>query len=228
MHTVIHIDSRSELPVHRQVYEAWRNGILHGRFTAGARMPSTRELADTLSVSRSTVTQAYEQLIAEGYVQTVRGSGTFVCSEVPEKLLHAQSAKKRNTSAAVEVRLSSYGARLQEDFRYPSKPQGFINFSQWSPDQAHFPFATWRRLLLRHLRKASPVIFHYADDLQGYEPLRLEIANYVARSRAVVCTPEQVIVVNGSQQALDLCARVLLDAGDEVAFENPGYLGSRR
>lgn len=228
MRTAIAIDSTSKTPLHRQIYESWRRGILRGRFAGGSRLPSTRELAATLQVSRSTVTQAYEQLIAEGYLQTAHGSGTFVCRVLPEKLLNAAPVSAPRANEISTVRLSSYGARLQHDFSYPAAKSGFINFSQGIPDLSRFPFEIWRRLYLRHMRAAAPGMFDYAERPQGYRPLCREIASYVARSRAVACTPEQVIIVNGSQQGLDLCARLLLDPGDELAIENPSYQGAGR
>ena len=228
MRAAISIDSASSIPVHRQIYQAWRDGILRGRFAPKARVPSTRELAGALRVARSTVTQAYEQLIAEGYLQTQRGSGTFVCSVLPEKLLHAKPAPKLKTHTPTAPRLSEYGARLFDDFDYPRKQPGWISFSHWWPDQEQFPSASWRRLTMRQLRRESPDVFNYAQHAQGYEPLRREIASYVSRFRAASCTADQVIVVNGSQQGLDLCARLLFDPGDEIAVENPGYLGARR
>jgi GntR family transcriptional regulator / MocR family aminotransferase len=90
-----------------------------------------------------------------------------------------------------------------------------------------FPFPIWRTLLGRHLRAPDSRLFDYAESATGFPPLREEIARYLARSRAVECTAGQVLIVNGSQQALDLCARLLLDPGDEVGFENPGYQGAR-
>lgn len=228
MRAAIVIDSHSATPVHRQIYESWREGILRGRFAKETRVPSTRELAKTLHVARSTVTQAYEQLIAEGYLQTVRGSGTFVCSVLPESLLHAARLSARPKRTVPQLRLSEYGARLIDDFDYPRRQPGFISFSHWWPDQSSFTSAIWRRLMFKHLRQANPEFFNYARHAQGYEPLRKEIANYAARFRAAQCTPEQVIVVNGSQQALDLFARLIVNPGDEVAVENPGYLGARR
>lgn len=228
MRAAIAVDPSSATPLTRQIYEAWRDGILSGRFAGGARVPSTRELARALAVSRSTVTQAYEQLTAEGYLEATQGAGTFVCRELPEALLRARPAAKARAAAPAAIRLSRLGARLVEDFVYPPTPPGFICFSRWGPDLEQFPFALWRRLLGRHLRQAPRALFDYTRDTQGFEPLRREIAAYATRSRAADCTPEQVIVVNGSQQALDLCARLLLEPGDEVAFENPGYLGTRR
>lgn len=228
MQAAISIEFESTQPVHRQVYEAWRQGILGGRFKREARVPSTRELSKTLGVARSTVTQAYEQLIAEGYLQTKHGSGTFVCSVLPEKLLHVPQTEPRKTNEVAQILLSKYGARLEDDFQYPPKEPGVISFSHWWPDRDLFPTTTWRRLMQRHLRNDHAEVFNYARHSQGFEPLRREIAAYLARFRAVQCTSDQVIVVNGSQQGLDLCARLLFDPGDEIAVENPGYLGARR
>jgi GntR family transcriptional regulator / MocR family aminotransferase len=228
MRAAIVIDARSATPIHRQVYEAWREGILAGRFRGRSRVPSTRELAASLGVARSTVTQAYEQLIAEGYLQSAQGSGTFVCEQLPDELLRAPATPKTSAAEPARIRLSSLGERLTEDFLYPPRPAGFICFSHWGPDLDEFPFPLWRKLITRHLRRPARELFDYAGEPAGYRPLREQIAAHAARFRAVRCTPEQVIVVNGSQQALDLCARLLLEPGDEVAFENPGYLGTRR
>jgi GntR family transcriptional regulator / MocR family aminotransferase len=228
MRAAIVIDPKSATPIHRQIYESWREGILRGRFAHETRVPSTRELAKTLGVARSTVTQAYEQLIAEGYLQTARGSGTFVCRVLPESLLRATRSTAKSKRAAPEFRLSNYGARLTDDFEYPRKQPGYISFSHWWPDQSLFPSVTWRRLMFKHLRQSNPELFNYARHAQGYEPLRKQIAQYVARYRAAACTAEQVIVVNGSQQGLDLFARVVINSGDEVAVEDPGYIGARR
>lgn len=227
MRTAIAIDAASGAPLHRQIYDAWRSGILCGRFRGGERVPSTRELARSLAVSRSTVTQAYEQLIAEGYLQSSHGAGTFVCRELPEELLKTKPQAKARASQPAP-RLSRLGTRLTSDFVYPPTPPGFICFSRWGADLPSFPFPLWRKLLTRNLRKAPPDLFHYAKDAQGHAPLRREIAAYVSRSRAVQCSPEQVIVLNGSQQALDFCARLLLEEGEQVAYENPGYPGTRR
>jgi GntR family transcriptional regulator/MocR family aminotransferase len=228
MRSAITIDVASAMPIHRQIYEAWRAGILSGRFRGGERVPSTRELADGVGVSRSTVTQAYEQLIAEGYLQATHGSGTYVCRELPDRLLRPRPAPGRRGAETAPIHLSRFGARLRDDFVYPATPPGFICFSRWGPDLEHFPFALWRSLITRHLRKAEPELFDYAKSAQGYLRLRREIAAYVGRSRAVQCVPEQIIIVNGSQQALEFCARLLLEPGETVVFENPGYLGTRR
>lgn len=228
MHFAAILDRSLAMPLHRQVYEQWREGILNGRFSAGERVPSTREMAAFLGVSRGTVSQAWDQLIAEGYLETTQGSGTFVCRELPDRLLVTRRTNRAGSMQDVRVRLSRYGAGLTEDWRRVSSTNSVIRFSPGIPDREHFPFPLWRRLMGRHLRKLSPPIFNYVEHSVGDDRLRSEIATYVTRLRAVHCSPEQVIIVNGSQQALDLCARLLIETGDEVGFENPGYAGARR
>ena len=228
MPAAIVLDRSSSAPLHRQIYDQWRQGVLTGRFRCAERVPSTRELSTALAVSRSTVTLAYEQLIAEGYLESSRGSGTFVCRELPDQLLRPNHKQVPRGAEAPPIRLSRYGAGLNDDFGYPPAPPGFIRFTQWRPDLSLFPIAIWRKLVMRRLRNATTELFDYSDQSSGYGPLRNEIAAYVSRSRAVRCTPDQVIIVNGSAQGIDLCVRLLLEPGDQVAIENPGYQGAHR
>lgn len=228
MSLAIVLDRDSITPLRQQIYKQWRQGILSGRFRPGEAVPSTRDLAATLQVARSTVTEAYDQLIAEGYLESSRGSGTFVCRELPDSMPTLAGRREAAPIGAPQVRLSPYAAGLKYDYSRPEVPTGFISFPNGTPDRQHFPWALWRRLMTRHLREAKSDVFDYTDYVAGYPPLRAEIASYVSRMRAVRATAEQVVVVNGSQQSLDLCARLLLSPGDEVSFENPGYQGARR
>jgi len=221
------LDRRSSTPLHRQLYDAWRAGILDGRFRAGERVPSTRTLAATYRVARVTITAAYDQLLAEGYFEAKRGSGTFVSSELPDRTINPVRPGPVAGNKPPSVALSQYGSRLGQIQRLPP-PTASINLSNASPDLAHFPFPLWRRLVSRHLRKPSAAGFERSGQPAGDPRLRHALAAYLARSRAVRCSPEQVIVVSGSQQALDLCARLLLDPGDEVAVEQPGYTAARQ
>ena len=231
-------DRRADAPLHRQIYDQWREGILSGRFRRRMKVPSTRAFAAAYGLSRSTATAAYEQLIAEGYFETMVGSGTFVCSELPDDAHRAtgrrSSAQSSRPSPAVGVRvqraqvrasISAFGRRLRDDPRSPSPPAGHVNLSNLGPDLQLFPFALWRRVLTRHLRRVTTAAFDHSTPAGGNEALRREIAAYLARSRAVRCAAEQVIVLTGSQQGLDLCARLLVETGDEVAVEDPGYNG---
>ena len=230
MRVAMTLRRESALPIHRQIYEEWRGGILDGRFRNGERVPSTRDLASSLGVARATVTVAYDQLISEGYLESARGSGTFVCRRLPEELLRARHAPAAQPQTESEIRLSRFGAKIAslEPYSIPALRPGWISFSPWRPDLHEFPFALWRKLLARHMRSADHAFFDYRNERAGHESLRREIAAYLARSRAVRCEPDQVIVVNGSQQALDFCARLLLDPGDRVAIEDPGYQGARQ
>jgi GntR family transcriptional regulator / MocR family aminotransferase len=221
------VDRRHAAPLHRQIYEQWRSGILGGRFAPGDRMPSTRELAAALRVSRATVAAAYDQLMAEGYLDTQHGSGTFVCRDLPDTPLRKPTPPASARRSAPPVRLSAFAARLAPvTWRFPSDPR-VLNLSTDGPTFDQFPFATWKRLVRRHLQALGPSLFQYAAGGAGHPALRETLAGYLSRSRAVQCGADQIVVVSGSQQALDLCARVLVDPGDEVAVENPGYLGAR-
>lgn len=228
MRAAITLNPDSTVPLQKQIYDEWRQGILGGRFRGAERVPSTRDLSLTLGVARSTVTAAYDQLIAEGYLEAAHGSGTFVCRELPDDLLRARRSRSVQ-SGRPEARLTE--ARFLQTVgqeAYPTKAPRLLEFSQCRPDLNEFPFPLWRRLLNRHLRGKRPELFDYSPNPAGYGPLREEVAAYASRSRAVQCTPEQVLIVNGSQQALYLCSLVLLEAGDSVAIENPGYQGARQ
>jgi len=223
------LNPASEMPLHRQIYEEWRKGILTGRFRGGERVPSTRELAATLSVARTTVTAAYDQLVAEGYLESAHGSGTFVCSKLPDDLLNARRLPVPRVHTESTARLTAHVIDPTElPLCRPDARDGWLRFSQWRPDLNEFPLALWHRLINRHLRSRNMGLFDYSEDPVGYRPLREEIATYTGRSRAVRCTPDQILIVNGSQQALDLCARLLVEPGDTVAIENPGYQGARQ
>lgn len=221
------LDRASAVPLHRQIYDLWRTAILGRRFPRGDRVPSSRAFAKTYGVARVTVIAAYDQLVAEGYLDTRHGAGTFVAADLPDDALRPWPASPSAARSAPVIRLSRYAARLGGIHQLPVSARP-LNLSQVGSDLARFPFALWRRLISRQLRGGlRPEVDRVARPA-GDERLRRVIAERLARSRAVRCDPAQVIVVSGSQQALDLCARMLLDAGDEVAMEEPGYPGARQ
>jgi GntR family transcriptional regulator/MocR family aminotransferase len=233
MELAVTLDHKSASPLHRQLYDELRRAILARRLKPGERVPSTRALASSLKLSRATVTQSYEQLISEGYLQAVIGSGTTICAQLPDELLRTAPVKTLKAAAqtkrAAAIKLSRYGASLDNSLPLEApEPELPINFRSGRPALEEFPMRDWRRLLLRHCRAEKADSLDYTRDLRGEPALRRAIADYLARSRAVRCTPEQVIIVNGSQQAIDLITKVLIDRGDAVAVENPGYLGARR
>ena len=222
------LDPQSTEPLYRQVYDRLRQGILSGNLAPGLKLPSTRALATDLGVARNTVMNAYEQLLAEGYLQGKLGSGSYVSQALPEQLLHATrgSAPPAGMRARPPA-LSHRGAALARLQRSLIRGQEKIRaFQHGLPAVDQFPFELWARLTARHWRRRPSQLLTYGDPA-GYRPLREAIAAYLATSRGVKCHPDQVVIVSGSQQALDLAARILLDAGDAAWIEDPGYLGAR-
>jgi GntR family transcriptional regulator / MocR family aminotransferase len=216
------------LPLHQKLYEELRRAILEGRLLPRQKLPSTRSLAQSLEISRSTVTQSYEQLLSEGYLETIVGSGTFVGAQLPDDLLRAPSVELSDKLNRPAVKLSTYAAQLAEtEVPWTPETQAPINFRYGRPALELFPLELWRKLLSRHCLAQSGWL-DYSTDPLGYQPLRQAIARYLARARAVQCEPNQILITNGTQQALNLIARLLLDSGDTVAMEDPGYLSARR
>lgn len=235
MDFTIALDNHSTLPLHRQLYEELRRLILSGKLPPGKRLPSTREFAKSLRISRSTVTQSYDQLLSEGYLQTVTGSGTFVCSQLPDDLLSTPLTQAKLVIPTQPiVQLSSYGNNLlKTDYLKINNHEildqkTLIDFQYGTPSFKETPLKQWRKLLSRHCQVTNQVMFDYASDSRGYLPLREAISNYLVQSRAVQCEASQVIIVSGSQQALELITRILIEPGDKVAIENPSYLDAQR
>jgi GntR family transcriptional regulator/MocR family aminotransferase len=235
MELAITLDHSMAQPLHRQLYEELRGAILDQRLKPGERVPSSRTLARSLRLSRATVTQSYEQLISEGYLQAIVGSGTTVCTELPDELLRTSpvraSASRPQTESATpaKIKLSQYGVSLNDSVPLePPEPDLPLNFKSGRPALEEFPMLQWRRLLLRHCRENNVDLLDYSTNPDGLPELREAITGYLARSRAVRCKAGQTIIVNGSQQAIDLITKLLIDRGDTVAVENPGYLGARR
>jgi GntR family transcriptional regulator/MocR family aminotransferase len=214
-------------PLHRQLYFGLREAILESRLPPGARLPSTRSLALDLGVSRNTVLAAFEQLLAEGYIQGRVGAGSFVSRQLPEEALNARKPepgadpRRSDRPAAVPPGPSARGRRLTALPQPESRPNAF---APGLPELARFPFEDWARRLAKTWRN-PPRRLLIGSEPAGYGPLREALAAYLGAARAVRCRPEQVFIVSGAQQALDLAARVLLDPGDPVWVEEPGYPG---
>ncbi|WP_437689961.1 PLP-dependent aminotransferase family protein [Sorangium sp. So ce176] len=230
--TAVVLDPTSSAPLHRQVYEALRGAIFAGRLRSGSKLPSTRALAAHLSLSRNTVLGAYAQLLAEGYLRGRIGSGTYVADALPERLLLARRDPAPKLSPAPDgAALSQRGALVAgapSPFRRGSEPLGPAGwaFQVGVPAFDAFPAATWGRLMSRRWDRSWRALLPRHEP-QGHAPLRRAIADYLVTARGVRCTPEQVVVVSGAQQAISLAAEVLLDPGDEAWVEDPGYTAAR-
>jgi GntR family transcriptional regulator/MocR family aminotransferase len=221
----VELDSALDLPLFRQLYEGIRDAVLGGRLAAGARLPPSRGLAAELGVSRNTVTLAYDQLVAEGYLEGRPRSGMQVAATLPSRA----GPKPLRSSGARVHRPPLLSARGRVIASAPMPGSAWAGkpprpFRPGVPALDLFPMRLWSRLVHRRLKRPPPLEY---GDAAGYAPLRAAIAEYVSAARGARCTADQVIVVSGSQQGVDLAARVLLDSGDEVWMEDPGYPGAR-
>ncbi|NOS97825.1 MAG: PLP-dependent aminotransferase family protein [Methylotenera sp.] len=223
----------ARMPNHRRVYEAIRRAITEQVLPSGARLPSTRSLSEDLNVSRNTILAAFEQLLDEGYVAAQTGSGTYVNYNQPEDFGKAnhqpinKSAGKTILENAANNVLSQRGlAAIHKlgDYQFGHEVQPF---TPTEDDYSRFPLALWRRLLNRQWRAINPTLLDSSHD-GGYLPLRKAIADYLRVSRAVNLTVDQVLITSGTQQSIDLCARLLADHNDIAWVENPCYWAARR
>lgn len=217
----LQLDHASKTPLIRQLYHAIKQAILAAKLAPGMQLPPTRELSALSGVSRQTVLNAYELLMAEGFLSSTVGKGTFISAglpltpstsqaqQAPLPLLRPLSSRGRRFTG-VETRLNAHHSR-------PSA------FRLGLPATDVFPFDVWARLAARRWRRPAYQLGY--DDPAGYLPLRRALAAYVGASRGVHCAPEQIIITSGSQQALFLTATLLLAPGDAAWVEEPGYRG---
>lgn len=215
-------DLQSGAPLFLQIYKTLRTAILGGRMPPGSRLPSSRTLARDLRVSRTTTEAALAQLLAEGFVERRIGAGTFVAKVNTAHGPPTAARRKRNVGTR---RLAARAASLARHPCFPD-PAAPKPFAAGSPAVDAFPIDTWRKLVARSLRYSERHTLGTCDPI-GFLPLREAVASYLAVSRGVVCTPERVVILTSSQQALDLSIRLLVDPGDETWIEEPGYPGAR-
>ena len=216
----------SETPAYRWLYGSLRAEILEGRLRSGARLPATRDLAQLYRLSRGTIVSAFELLKSEGYLRGSVGSGTYVSSILPDALLQVTRSPDPRTSMQrkKKSRISDYGRRVNLFSGFEIRPSRA--FRPNVPALNLFPTTLWAQITARRWRRASMHLLLGCEPM-GYGPLRDAVANYLSTSRGVKCGPGQIAIVSGVQEALDLTARLLLNPGDRVCMEDPGYLGAR-
>ncbi|WP_434659686.1 PLP-dependent aminotransferase family protein [Klebsiella sp. MISC125] len=211
-----------------QVYHALRNAILDGRLTAGSKVPSSRALAEMMAISRNSVISGFDRLMDEGYLVTRKGAGTFVCQHIPDNFI-----SEHYSPAAPEAAASAIG-QLNPDISAlipswsESQESGGMNrvFAVGIGCTDLFPHALWGRLLGRVWRQSHRELGMHTTPY-GYLPLRRAISHYIQATRGVNCHEDQIIIVNGIQQALTITTQALLVPGDEVWLDDPGYNGAR-
>lgn len=224
MEIPVELDHGSRLSLQSQLFEQFRRLILGGHLRSGTPVPASRALAEQLGVSRNTVLLAYDRLIAEGYLQTREATGTYVSFELPENCLAAArrgDVKPGAASSAKECHIPFHG-----------QAQAVVNphrlaYDFWlgRPDPHSFPIKIWRRLVNKALAHAGSRLTEYRDP-GGLADLREAVAGHLGMARGISVTPEQVIITAGSQEGLNLAARLLVRAGTRVATENPCYQGA--
>lgn len=223
----LQVDHGSGKLLTRQIVDGIRSAILSGRLVPGTRLSSARELAATLGVSRMTVDSAISQLRAEGYLVGRQRSGTFVAPGLPDRGYAVGSAPTAPFAPGLvrPPRLSQRGVRMAQAHERRSGARN-LPFALGIPALEAFPWKTWSQLTSRFWRKPPSEMLLYGD-AAGYAPLRRAVADHVRHARGIDCSAEQVFIVEGSQQGLDLATRLVIDPGDEVWVEDPGYTGAR-
>jgi len=219
---MIAVDRKAPKALHRQIYDAYRTAIIDGNLRPGQRIPSTRVLASELDVSRFPVLNAYAQLLAEGYFESRIGAGTVVSGSLPDQFTSSEPTGARfaatRSGPRPVARRASYLPRIE---KFPwLRGWGAFSVGQVALDQ--FPLRVWSSLVVRRCRNADARSFHYGEHI-GSKALREKIASYLRTARSLHCEAAQVMIVSGSQQALEISARVLLDPGSPVWIEEPGY-----
>jgi GntR family transcriptional regulator/MocR family aminotransferase len=215
-------------PAYRLLYQSIRSQILEGGLRPGARLPATRDLGRQYQLSRGTIVNAFELLKSEGYLEGSIGSGTYVSKVLPDELLRVRMDDPRENDPEPSVkprprrRVSEYAKRIRL-FGFESRP--VRAFRANLPALDLFPTELWAQITNRRMRKVSTNLLSGCDPM-GYRPLREAVADYLGASRGVRCVAQQIAIVSGVQEALDLAARLFLNPGDRVCMENPGYVGA--
>ncbi len=218
-------DFHPRLPGYKRVYEAIRSAIVSGRLPQGSKLPSSRDLAQELDASRNMIVAAYDQLQAEGYVDSHTGSGTYVADAVPDGF-NAKTMLRPAPLAQVqeEAVLSKRGGRLTVEQGFAAyEVQPFALAGQM--DLLNFPIKTWQRVQSQVWRREDVGLYDY-DTQGGYAQLKRAVADYLRVSRGVTLAAEQVLITSGTQQSLDLVSRMLADQNDVAWVENPCYWGA--
>lgn len=213
----IALDKSSRVSLQSQLYQAIRQRILDGRFQVSQRLPASRQLAEQLCVSRNTVQQSLDQLLAEGYIVSKRGSGVYINTEIPDSY-HQLSDTSVKPKHLQQSAISEY----QNTAALQAKP-----FTPGLPDMQAFPRNIWRQLWHKHLR-TNPYVLSADNTISGCTALKTAVHDYLRYARGVQCDFDQIIITNGAAQALDLITRLLLNPTDNVILEEPGYIGARR
>jgi GntR family transcriptional regulator/MocR family aminotransferase len=221
----IALGRQDDLSLQEQIYRFIRDKVLAGVYATGLRLPSTRDLALDLRVSRTTVLLAYEWLMSEGYIETRKGVGTFVCRVVNDAV--GAGTQPSDTRAAAEPaktgpRPSIVVARETPILINKDTPRAAIDFWYGRPDPRQFPIKAWRRLIMQKLSSPNAGLAEYCGQAGDLE-LRTAISQHISTTRGLLAGPERIVITAGAQEGLNIISRLLLRESSIVAIENPGY-----
>lgn len=219
------------LDLHRRIQRALRALILDGALDPGLKLPSTRALAKSLGMARDTVENAYVQLHRDGFIVRREGAGSYVCETLGVELHGAARRRIKTPDSKHREDAPSAGLSLRGRMILNSggiNDQQAVNaFATGLPETRTFPTDVWERLQRQVMKDyRANVLLH--GDPQGAAPLRKAIATYLNLERGAKCSPDQILVLSSTRQALFLCALLLVDAGQSILLENPGYFGAKK
>lgn len=235
---VLALERASAASLQDQIVAFFRDAVLRGALKPGARLPSSRQLAAELGVARITAVEAFDRLAAEGYFVTRRGVGLFVADTVTDAYLSGlptRASRGRKAAVAVDAPASTRGAHdtrargpatTATSHALETPTIDALPLATGVPALEEFPWRDWARISARVFRDRPAAALAYGDP-QGLPELRSAIADYLGAARGIVCDPDQIVVVSGSQQGIDLTARVVASPGDTAWFEEPGYGAAR-
>jgi GntR family transcriptional regulator / MocR family aminotransferase len=229
---LIQIDRSNQLPIYQQIANSLRNAIMDGTITPGTKIPSNRDLAEMLGVSRNTSVNALDILISEGYIETKVGAGSFVSDELPEEFLYSSSSNK--TDGIIDHSqdpLSRRGEKFVKGYNpawHLGERHDHNLFRNGRPDCESFPFSIWEKISRKYLFYDKKKIFDFPPDPAGYEPLRSALGEYLSTARAVNCKNSKVIIISATEKLVYLAAKLLTEAGDKVWVQEPGFPGAVR
>jgi GntR family transcriptional regulator/MocR family aminotransferase len=232
MRIVLSLDEQGKIPLYRQVIDGIIAMIERGELSPGAKLPSTRELAEDLAISRFTTSKAYDELSRQGYIDTSSSVGSFVSLKrrALDRVAVAPLGPVDDDEVELDaLRLSDYGERIMTSCAIePSAVELFeeLNFS--APDSDLLPAAKWHELLVKCSKERDFNVLRKPGDVFGHRALRDSLVDYLARVRGIRCSAEQICIFSGAQSALDLLSCLLINEGDRALVENPGFPGARR
>ena len=215
------LEEDDKTPLYRKLFRGFQHAILLGKLASGSKLPASRTLATTLGISRNTIKTTYEMLLAEGYIETRHGSGSYVADNLSSSAMPARQDKTSNLQPR-ELHLSDFAQQFVRN-KTVQRTSSRELLSPTQPSMKHFPWQAWQHSLSVATRKMK---LGTERTVQGHSELRQQIANYLRVTRGLKCTQKQVMICSGSQHALYLCFSMLINKGDSVLVENPGYQGS--